>query len=303
MNRQRSPLHDASKSTALLWIAVMYVLSLSAAWIYLMVVDVDATSTASVLLHTFIADVVATIVIFVCSRIVKNSSCYDAYWSIIPPAIFHYWVWLSGKSLTEPIVLMMAAVVWYWAIRLTLNWARFWTGFDHEDWRYPLLRNNAGKAEIAVDFVGIHFFPTVQVYLAMVPVYAALFLGGIFSMPLALFALFCGLAAATIQLVADEQMHSFIASRKPGAIMQRGLWAWSRHPNYFGELLFWFSLLFFGLSVHPSGFWWLAIGAIAMTLMFLLASIPMMEKRSLERRPEYQRIIDSTSMLIPLPPK
>lgn len=85
--------------------------------------------------------------------------------------------------------------------------------------------------------------------------------------------------------------------------MQRGLWAWSRHPNYFGELLFWFSLLFFGLSVHPSGFWWLAIGAIAMTLMFLLASIPMMEKRSLERRPEYQRIIDSTSMLIPLPPK
>ena len=300
---KKSILHDASKSTALFWIVVMYAASLAAAWLYLTNADINVDSTKDVLLHTLLADLIATFVIFIASRITRNSSCYDAYWSIIPPAIYHYWVWLSGRSLSEPLVLMVGIVIWYWAIRLTANWARFWTGFDHEDWRYPLLRDNAGKGEVLVDFFAIHFFPTLQVYLAMLPIYVVLFLGDSISYAIALFALFCGIAAPTIQLVADEQLHRFIATRKPGQIMQTGLWSWSRHPNYFGEILFWFSLLFFGLATYPAAFWWMSLGAIAMTMLFLFASIPMMEKRSLERRPEYQRIIESTSMLIPLPPR
>jgi steroid 5-alpha reductase family enzyme len=47
----------------------------------------------------------------------------------------------------------------------------------------------------------------------------------------------------------------------------------------------------------------MALGIVMMTLMFLFASIPMMEQRSLQRRPDYQRVIDSTSMLIPWPPR
>ena len=86
-------------------------------------------------------------------------------------------------------------------------------------------------------------------------------------------------------------------------ILDTGLWAWSRHPNYCGELGFWLGLFLFGLAAYPTGWWWMILGVVLMTLMFLFASIPMMEKRSLERRPEYQQIIDSTSMLIPWPPR
>ena len=110
-------------------------------------------------------------------------------------------------------------------------------------------------------------------------------------------------ASVTLQLVADRQLHAFIATRQEGEQLHSGLWAWSRHPNYFGELGFWTGLYLFGLAAHPAGWWWMATGVLLMTAMFLFASIPMMEKRSLERRPNYQRVIDTTSMLVPLPPR
>lgn len=91
----------------------------------------------------------------------------------------------------------------------------------------------------------------------------------------------------------------FAASR----LMDRGLWGWSRHPNYFGEICFWFSLALFGLAASPDSWWWLFAGTVAMTAMFLGASIPMMEKRSLARRPAYQDVIDRVPRLVPRPPR
>ena len=58
-----------------------------------------------------------------------------------------------------------------------------------------------------------------------------------------------------------------------------------------------------GVAAYPEGWYWFGTGFLLLTLMFLFASIPMMEQRSLERRPAYQDIIDSTSMLIPWPPR
>jgi steroid 5-alpha reductase family enzyme len=79
------------------------------------------------------------------------------------------------------------------------------------------------------------------------------------------------------------------------------MWGWSRHPNYFGEMSFWFSLALFGVAAAPADAWWLFVGVLAMVGMFLGASIPMMEKRSLERRPSYQDVIDRVPRLIPRP--
>lgn len=110
-----------------------------------------------------------------------------------------------------------------------------------------------------------------------------------------------GVSAVLTQLVADRQLHQFIASRNPGDIIQHGLWRWSRPPNYLGEFLFWCSLALFGLAAYPQGWVWEIVGAIAMLCMFLFASIPLMETRSLERRPQYQDVIDNIPMLFPWP--
>jgi len=255
------------------------------------------------LLNALIADFIATIIIFMFSSYFKNSSFYDAYWSVIPPFLLLYWLAQTENDVPFLRIILVTAVVLYWATRLTLNWAYHWEGMQHQDWRYVMLKNDHPKFAKAIDFFGIHLFPTLQVFAGMLPVYAVIALG---SSPLNVMdfvAAVVAFGAVTIQLLADLQLDKFNATKKPGEIIETGLWAWSRHPNYFGELGFWFGLFLFGVAAVPSAWYWMGLGVVAMTLMFVLASIPMMEKRSLKSRPNYQNTINRISMLIPLPPK
>jgi steroid 5-alpha reductase family enzyme len=173
----------------------------------------------------------------------------------------------------------------------------------HEDWRYPILRDGAGRFEFLADLFAIHLFPTIQVFVGMVPAYIALTRPGDGLVWLAWLAFAVGIAAVTLELVADTQMRRFVAAGRPGGVMDQGLWAWSRHPNYLGEIGFWFSVALFGIAASPRDAWWLFVGVAVMVAMFLGASIPMMEKRSLERRPQYQDVIARVPRLVPRPPR
>ena len=250
----------------------------------------------------FAADVAATLVIFAFSLRYRNSSFYDAYWSVIPPLLALYWMWSHLAIEYGPRAMLVMALVWLWAIRLTTNWSVHWGGLHHEDWRYPLVRARAGKAAMLADLFGIHLFPTVQVFLGCLPIYAVM------SRPdaplgwLDALAFVVTLGAIAIETIADLQLHAFIAKRQPGSFISSGLWAWSRHPNYFGELGFWWGLMLFGLAAAPM-LWWVVPGALAMTAMFVFASIPLMDTRSVERRPAYREHMRKVSALLPLPPR
>ena len=287
-----------SKGTSLAIITLLYVVATAAAaaWLYL------GPDTEWLLLDTFIADLVATLVVFAGSRIVHNSSCYDAYWSVIPPLLALYW-WLERDPGADVVRMTLVAVVlWFWAIRLTGNWVYSWPGLHHEDWRYPLLRDKNPSVELPVDLFAIHVIPTCQVFLGMVPVYFVSRSDRPWGW-LDVVAVLVGVGAVLLQLVSDTQQHRFARTKQPGQSLDTGLWAWSRHPNYLGEILVWVSFALFGLAAAPDEWWWQPIGAVAMIAMFLGASIPMMEQRSLERRPTYQDVIDRVPMLLPRPPK
>ena len=255
------------------------------------------------LVNALIADLLATFVIFAFSFYYKNSSFYDAYWSVIPPFLLLYWLAVSETEIPFLRLLLVSAVILYWATRLTLNWAYHWHGMKHEDWRYVMLKTDNPKSAMALDFFGIHVFPTFQVFAGMLPVYALICLGGSNINIMDFIAAFVAFGAVTIQMIADLQLDRFNANKKQGDIIETGLWSWSRHPNYFGEMGFWLGLYLFGLAALPSEWLWMGIGFVAMTTMFVAVSIPMMEKRSLESRPKYQSTIDRISMIIPLPPK
>ncbi len=292
------------RSLALVTLAYLFALAVAALWLGW------GPGTQRLWLDTLIADVLATLVIFVFSRVYRNSSFYDAYWSVVPPLLLLYWWWQGPIGVTGPAALrcwLMAVVVGYWAVRLTGNWAYGFPGLHHEDWRYPLLRDGAGRFAGVVDLFGIHLFPTLQVFVAMLPVYVAATRPGAGWTWLAWLAFAVGVAAVTLELAADVQMHRFVAARKAGTqtatVMDRGLWSWSRHPNYFGEIGFWFAMALFGVSAAPRDAWWLFVGVAVMLAMFLGASIPMMEKRSLQRRPAYQSVIDRVPRLVPRPPR
>ena len=286
-----------TKADGLVRITVAYVVALFVAAATLYLVNYNA------LLNAFVIDLVATVVIFIFSRIYRNSSCYDAYWSVVPPLLALYWMVVGSADAPAIRELLVMGLVLYWATRLTLNWAYYWEGLGHEDWRYALLKQKNPRLELFADFFGIHLFPTLQVFLGLLPVYAVYCLG---ERPLGWLDLVATLVTAgaiTLQMVADFQLHQFRQGRKQGQQLLAGLWAWSRHPNYFGELGFWFGLLLFGLAAYPQGWYWQITGVACMSLMFFFASIPMMEQRSLERRPDYQRTIDTVSMLLPWPPR
>jgi steroid 5-alpha reductase family enzyme len=109
-------------------------------------------------------------------------------------------------------------------------------------------------------------------------------------------------AAITIETIADQQLVAFSKLKAPGDILKTGLWACSRHPNYFGELSFWWGLYLVGLAADASHLWTIA-GPLAMTGMFLGVSIPWMDRRSCARRPEYAEHMKRVSALVPWFPK
>jgi steroid 5-alpha reductase family enzyme len=109
--------------------------------------------------------------------------------------------------------------------------------------------------------------------------------------------------AIVVETVADEQLRRFTQQNpQSDAIMTKGLWEYSRHPNYFGEVTFWWGLFIFGLAAD-AGYWWTIIGPVSITILFAFISIPLMEKRSLARRPGYAVLSKKIPVFLPWFPK
>ena len=287
------------RARGLAWVTLSYVVALVAAALAIEVYPGPKTPLALVA----VGDLAGTVVIFLFSLAFRNSSFYDPYWSVAPVFIALYlWFGFEGPAPIERQILLTAAIAIYGA-RLTYNWARGWTGLDHEDWRYVDLRRQTGALFQVVNFLGIMLFPTVLVYLGCVPMIPALVDG---AAPLNLWDALGAvvlLGGVAIEGLADNQLRRFVKDRpERGAIMDRGLWAWSRHPNYFGEISVWFGVLFFGIGSGAFAPWMVA-GVASMVFLFVAISIPMMEKRQLASKPAYAAYQQRTSMLIPLPPR
>ncbi len=289
----------ATKTRALLLVSLAYLTALGAAW-----ATVSYAPIETLLYRTLAADLVATVVIFGWSVAYDNSSFYDAYWSVIPIAVVSYWIFLADASVPALRTAAIFAVVLVWGGRLTFNWARGWSGLDHEDWRYVDFRVRSPRFYWAISFGGIHLFPTLIVFAGLAAVFPALVRSGRAPGLIDLLALAVGIGGIGLEWLADRQLHRFVAGEKqPGETLRSGLWRYSRHPNYLGEMLIWWSFFLFGLAADPEWAKWAVLAPLAMSAMFLFVSIPLLEKRSLERRANYQQVIDETSMLIPLPPR
>ncbi|MFN8644469.1 MAG: DUF1295 domain-containing protein [Candidatus Binatia bacterium] len=249
------------------------------------------------------ADLAATLAVFAFSRAFDNSSFYDAYWSVAPPLLAAYFwtVAVPGTSATRQAVVF--GLVCWWAVRLTYNWARGWTGLHHEDWRYVDLRASTGRAYWLVSLVGLHLMPTLQVFLGCLSLYPALAVGTRPFGALDVVATLVTAGAIALEARADKELLRFRrAQPPPEAILASGVWSWSRHPNYFGEMSFWWGLWLFGLAAAPA-WWWTVVGPLAITLMFRFASLPLIETRMAQRRPGFAAHQRRVSMVIPWPPR
>ena len=244
-----------------------------------------------------IIDVVLTIIVFLQSAILKNASIYDLYWSVIPFYFLFYWMYeLDVRELNyRMLICILLLSLWSW--RLSINWFRGWKGLDHEDWRYLDLRKKTGFFYPIVNFLGIHLFPTILVFigsLALEPIFLS-------QDPISYIDI---IGAAVMGLgilfesAADNQMHNFKKDpNNKGLNINKGIWKYSRHPNYLGEILFWWGLYILSISAGASTIYLLGPGL--MTFLFLAISIPMMEKRLMKKYTEYENYKKETSILLP----
>ena len=244
-----------------------------------------------------IGDFVGTVIIFFASLILKNSSMYDPYWSVAPVVILAYLLIVSGASLLDPRIILVSIVVLYWGIRLTLNWLKTWPGLNHEDWRYRKLAADTGVFYWPVSFLGIHLFPTILVFLGCLPLIPIVFT----DHPLLwtdVLGFIIAFAAIEIERRADNQLREFRDNGRGKEVCENGLWKYSRHPNYFGEITFWGGIFIMALGINPSENLFYALGFLMMILLFVFISIPMMEKRQLQKAgyAEYRKRV---RMLVP----
>ncbi len=279
-----------------LFILAVYVVAVGAAWWTWQATSFD---TPFRLLAGLVA---ATAVTYVATLYADNGSVFDAWWSVLPPFAA---LWITAGSESDGLTLRQLAVhtvVWFWGVRLTANWAIGWTGLDHEDWRYVDLRESWPVPNWLVRLIAVEGVPTFFVWLGCLPLLPALGSADTSFGVLDGLALALGIAAVCLELVADEQMRLFAATKQPGEVMDRGLWKFSRHPNYLGEISFWVSLWLFAVAAAP-GTWWVIAGPLGMIGLFAFASIPLLDRRSEERRPAFAEYAARTPALLPWPRK
>ena len=154
----------SSRGISFAIIAAVYII---AGLLFLLVFRWLERASASPLLSLFVADVVATVFVWLCGVIFKNVSVYDPYWSVAPPVMLTFWISIVGFN--TPYLLLLVAV-WLWGIRLTANWAYTFKGIQHEDWRYTRYRKESHPVIFhLINFFGLNMMPTLLVFFCMVP--------------------------------------------------------------------------------------------------------------------------------------
>ena len=249
-----------------------------------------------------VAHIIATVIVYIASSLFKNSSFYDPFWSIAPiPIVIYISFWPDSEKLDYEKIFLFFIPVLYWGIRLTYNWARRWEGLYDEDFRYEDLKEL--KFASFIDFFGIHLYPTLQVNLSLLPLYYSLSVSTNTPSYWLYMASFYTIMAVTLELISDNQLWNFKKNKdNKNKFIKTGLWSFSRHPNYLGEILFWWGIFFMTLAVDVS-YWYLFICPLSMNLMFALITCKMMDDRSLVKRDGYKDYMHKTNQLLIFPKK
>jgi len=187
-----------------------------------------------------------------------------------------------------------------WSIRLSLHlMVRNWN--HDEDRRYQQIRSNN---EPGFKYKSLYIIFGLQGLLAWL-ISIPLLLSLTSATPLGWldgFAIGLWLVGFVFEALADYQLVKFKHSaNSQGRVLDSGLWAYTRHPNYFGEFCIWWAFYLFALS---AGGWWTVYAPFLMSFLLLRVSgVVMLEKDISERRPQYRDYIESTPAFFPGPKK
>lgn len=255
-------------------------------------------------IRSALAAFAATGVLWLIGLLKRNPSVFDPYWSIAPVPVVAAWACDPASAAAVPArQLVVVALVSAWALRLTWHFLCTFPGLAHEDWRYTDMRRSSGRLFPLVNLLVLHLIPTAMLGLAVAAAYPALVTG---TRPLGLLDLIAGLvtlAAILLEATSDRIMRAFRASpHAPGEVCETGPWAHARHPNYLGELGFWWGLYLFSVAADATGraLEWAAIGPLVITSLLVFYSAPALDRRLAARSPAYRDYMRRVPSLLPM---
>ncbi len=245
-----------------------------------------------------VATALPALLCWLASLPLRDVSIVDRAWSLLFVSAALCYAWFGHATAARMVLTLVPLLLW--ALRLALhitvrNWGH------GEDRRYQQIRRNH---EPGFAFKSLYMVFGLQALLAWIislPLLAALVdqrpPGWQVIPGLALW-----LAGFLIETIADEQLRRFRADpANPGAVMERGLWRYSRHPNYFGECCLWWGFYLLALA---AGAWWAIVSPLLMTVLLLRVSgVTLLEQDIGERRPAYRDYVARTSAFVLRPPR
>jgi len=244
----------------------------------------------------------AMLLLWLLSLRLRDASIVDIWWGpgFAAIAAFTFWLAPGGDPARSALVLVLAAA---WGLRLGAY--LFWrnAGKD-EDYRYQAMRRHFGERFPRVSLVRVFGFQGLLMWFISLPLQVAQ-TGGPTGGLGALDWLGAAVVAAGLlcESIGDFQLARFKADpANAGRVMDRGLWRYTRHPNYFGDSVVWWGLWLVACGA-PGGIYTVLSPALMTYLLLRVSGVALLERGLVKRKPAYADYIARTSAFVPLPPR
>ena len=232
------------------------------------------------------------------SLVLKNASIVDLIWGF--GFVVVGWVTYLGSDTTSALSTLSLVLVTIWGLRLAvyLTWRNHGKG---EDFRYVAMRKRWGQRFPIISLFTVFGLQGTIMWVVSLPVQLVMTKSDSEIGLLAILGVILWAVGLAFEAIGDAQLTRFKSDpSNAGKVMNRGLWRYTRHPNYFGDACVWWGLAIIALTVTP----WGLVGATLMHLFLRRVSgVTLLEKSLVKRREGYAEYIKVTSPFIPRPPR
>ena len=249
----------------------------------------------------------AVVLLWLLSLALWDSSIVDIFWG--PGFVLTAWavlLWVSAADLTDgggARRWLLVALTTVWGLRLGIYLAMRNIG-KGEDYRYVSFREQAGRRYWIVSLFKVFLLQGALMWVVSLPVQAGQVPAGPEGIgPVAIAGIVVWAVGMLFETIGDLQLARFRADpANRGQVLDRGLWRYTRHPNYFGDFLVWWGLYL--VALEGPGTWWTIVGPLLMSFLLMRVSgVAMLEKTITSRRPGYAGYLRRTSAFFPRPPR
>ena len=241
----------------------------------------------------------AILLLWIASLMLRDASIVDIYWGAGFVLVAWLSLWVSGQSSPNALLLVMMVTLWGLRLATYLAW-RNWG--KPEDYRYAAMRERHGERFAIVSLATVFGLQGLLMWIISLPIQVGVARPGAWHAGVA-GGVILWAAGLFFEAVGDWQLADFKANpANLGQVMNRGLWRYTRHPNYFGDFLVWWG--FYLVAVEPASWWWTIIGPLLMSFLLIRVSgVRLLESSLRSRVAGYEEYLRDTSAFFPLPPK